>query len=85
MARTIINYYPLGAKIRFGNGLRVQVVKCEKDEMCKNCVFGEEVFHRTFSGAPVSEGYSCSLTVSGRTNCSAFEREDKTNIAYKKL
>ena len=85
MARTIINYYEVGKIIKFSNGLRVQVVESVKNEMCKNCAFGNEEFIRAFSGRPESQGYSCSLTVSGRTNCSAIEREDKNNITYKKL
>ena len=85
MARVIINYYEVGKTIRFSNGLKVQVVKSEKNEMCKNCAFGHEEFIRAFSGRPESQGYSCSLTVSGHTNCSAREREDKNNITYKKL
>ena len=30
MARTIINYYEVGKKIKFSNGLKVQVVESEK-------------------------------------------------------
>ena len=85
MARVIINYYEIGKSIRFSNGLKVQVVKSEKNEMCKNCAFGHEEFIRSFSGRPESQGFSCSLTVSGNTNCAAREREDKNNITYKKL
>lgn len=85
MARTIINYYEVGKTIKFSNGIRVQVVKSVKGEMCKNCAFGREEFILAFSGRPESLGYSCSLTVTGRTNCSESEREDKNNIIYKKL
>ena len=53
--------------------------------MCKNCAFGKEEFIRSFSGAPISQGFCCSLTVSGKTNCSSNERDDKNNITYKKL
>ena len=85
MARTIIKYYEVGTTIKFSNGLRVQVVKSAKGEMCKNCAFGHEEFIKAFSGRPESIGYSCSLTVNGITNCSEIEREDKNNIIYKKI
>ena len=85
MARTIINYYEVGKTIKFSNGLKVKVTKSEKNEMCKSCAFGIEEFIRAFSGRPESQGYSCSLTVSGNTNCSARERQDKNNISYIKL
>ena len=85
MARTIINYYEVDKIIKFNNGLKVKVIECNKNEMCNNCAFGKEEIIRTFSGQPRKYGFSCSLTVSGNTNCSSRERQDGKNITYKKI
>ena len=86
MARTIINYYEVGKIIKFKKRTKSSSCRIGKKMKCvKNCAFGHEEFIRAFSGRPESQGYSCSLTVSGHTNCSAKGKKIKNNITYKKL